>query len=196
MLLLVNIAYKDYASWKIENGEVIEKFKENHSIIYERLEPIYIVLEHIFGLAVGQEQVDEDLENIFLVGFNYLNSQFDIIKIYFETLFQSNCEDFENYSNLVLYLLFIYDIKTDLENNEIDSDIEELNELETLIENSIMGRSENFDYLADQMNETLKIVYGKMNYEYVSIIDIFVEIAENLDLYIFEDEDIVLGNDF
>lgn len=191
-----NIIYKDYASWKIENHKVIETFKTNHSVIYERLEPVYIVLEHIFNLAVNQEEIDEDLETIFHVGFNYLNSQFEIIKIYFETLFQSKCDEFISYSNLILYLLFIFDIKSDLENNGIDSNIPELNELETLIENMIMERSENFDYINDKTNETLKIVYGKMNYEYVSIIDIFVEIAENLDLYIFEDEEIVLGNDF
>ncbi|MBN2605391.1 MAG: hypothetical protein JXR62_06200 [Bacilli bacterium] len=196
MLLLDNIIYKDYASWKIENHKVIETFKTNHSVIYERLEPVYIVLEHIFNLAVNQEEIDEDLETIFHVGFNYLNSQFEIIKIYFETLFQSKCDEFISYSNLILYLLFIFDIKSDLENNGIDSNIPELNELETLIENMIMERSENFDYINDKTNETLKIVYGKMNYEYVSIIDIFVEIAENLDLYIFEDEEIVLGNDF
>jgi hypothetical protein len=196
MLLLDNIIYKDYASWKIENHKVIETFKTNHSVIYERLEPVYVVLEHIFNLAVNHEEVDEDLETIFHVGFNYLNSQFEIIKIYFETLFQSKCDEFTNYSNLILYLLFIFDIKSDLENNQIDSNIPELNELETLIENMIMERSENFDYINDKTNETLKIVYGKMNYEYVSIIDIFVEIAENLDLYIFDDEEIVIGNDF
>jgi len=193
---LDNLIYKDYASWKIENHEVIETFKTNHSIIYERLEPVYAVLEYIFDLAVNHEEVDEDLETIFHVGFNYLNAQFDIIKIYFETLFQSKCDDFSIYSNLILYLLFIFDIKSDLENNKIDSNISELNELETLIENMIMERSESFDYINDKMNETLKIVYAKMNYEYVSIIDIFVEIAENLNLFIFEDDEIILGDDF
>ncbi|MBU1020235.1 MAG: hypothetical protein KJ847_03400 [Firmicutes bacterium] len=190
-----NLIYKDYASWKIENHEVIETFKTNHSIIYERLEPVYVVLEHIFDLAVNQEEVDEDLETIFHVGFNYLHAQFDIIKIYFETLFQSKCDDFANYSNLILYLLFIFDIKSDLENNEIDSNIPELNDLEVLIENMIMERSEKFDFINDKMNETLKVVYAKMNYEYVSIIDIFVEIAENLGLFVFEEDEIVLGND-
>lgn len=196
MWLLDNLIYKDYASWKIENHEVIDIFKTNHSIIFERLEPVYVVLEHIFDLAVNHEEVDEDLETIFHVGFNYLNAQFDIIKIYFETLFQSKCDDFANYSNLILYLLFIFDIKSDLENNKIDSNISELNELETMIENMIMERTENFEYINDKMNETLKIVYSKMNYEYVSIIDIFVEIAENLNLFIFEDDEIILGNDF
>lgn len=196
MWLLDSAIFKDYASWKIENLTVIEEFKTNGSVIYERLEPVYAVLEHIFDLAVNQQEIDEDLETIFHIGFNYLNSQFDIVKIYFETLFQSNCDDFGKYSNLIIFLLFIFDIRSDLENNKISSDISELNELETLIENMIMERTENFDYIKHKMNETLKIVYGKMNYEYVSIIDIFVEIAENLNIYVFEDEEILLGTDF
>ncbi len=124
-----------------------------------------------------------------------MHSQFEIIRIYFETLFQSHCDDFVNYSEMVLYLLYIYDIRTDMENNDINSDISELNELETCIENMIMERRADFDYIKDQMNETLKIVFSKMDYDYVSIVDIFVEIAENLGIFIYEDNELVLGTD-
>ena len=126
-----NIIYKDFASWKIENTQIIEQFDKNSSVVYERLEPVYEVLNHIYDMVVDQNEIDEDLETIFQVGFNYLNTQFDVIKIYFETLFQSKCEDFDEYSNLIVFLLYIYDLRTDLENNDINSDIEELNDLET-----------------------------------------------------------------
>ena len=121
---LDNIIYKDFASWKIENTQIIEQFDKNSSVIYERLEPVYEVLNHIYDMVVDKNEIDEDLETIFQVGFNYLNSQFEIIKIYFETLFQSKCEDFDEYSGLIVLLLYIYDLRTDLENNDIDSDIE------------------------------------------------------------------------
>lgn len=190
-----NVIYRDFASWKIENHEVIETFHENESVIYDRLEPIYSVLNHIYDLLVEEKEIDDDLDTIFQAGFSYLHSQFEIIRIYFETLFQSHCDDFVNYSEMVLYLLYIYDIRTDMENNDINSDISELNELETCIENMIMERRDDFDYIKDQMNETLKIVFSKMNYDYVSIVDIFVEIAENLGVFIYEDNELVLGSD-
>jgi len=192
---LDNVIYRDFASWKIENHEVIETFHENESVIYDRLEPIYSVLNHIYDLLVEEKEIDDDLDTIFQAGFSYLHSQFEIIRIYFETLFQSHCDDFVNYSEMVLYLLYIYDIRTDMENNDINSDISELNELETCIENMIMERRDDFDYIKDQMNETLKIVFSKMNYDYVSIVDIFVEIAENLGVFIYEDNELVLGSD-
>ena len=190
-----NLIYKDFASWKIENHEIIETFQKNESVIYDRLDPIYSVLNHIYDLLVEENKIDEDLDIIFRTGFNYLHTQFEIIRIYFDTLFQSQCDDFVNYSEMVLYLLYIYDIRTDMENNDIDSDIAELNELETCIENMIVERRTDFDYIKDQMNETLKIVFTKMDYDYISIVDIFVEIAENLGIFIYEDDELIIGQD-
>ena len=190
-----NLIYRDYASWKIENHEMIETFQKNESVIYDRLDPVYTVLNHIYDLLVEEQKIDEDLDTIFIAGFNYLHSQLEIIKIYYEKLFQSKCDDFINYSEMVLYLLFIFDIRTDLENNEINSDIEELNELETSIENMIMERGTDFDYIKNQMNETLKTVFDKLDYDFISIVDIFVEIAESLGIFIYEDDDLVIGKE-
>ena len=179
----------------MENHETIEIFEENNSVIYERIEPVYEVVNHIYDLLVEEKEVSEELDIIFTAGFNYLFTQYETIKIYYEKLFQSNCDDFLKYSEMVLYLLYIYDIRSDMENNDIDSDIPELNELETCIENLIVDRSTDFDYIKNEMNKTLKVVFDKMNYDYVSIVDIFVEIAENLGIFIYEDNDLVLGND-
>jgi|LGOV01.1.fsa_nt_gb hypothetical protein len=192
---LDNSIYKDYASWKIENSETLEVFNDNSSVIYERLEPVYVVLNHIYDMVVEKKDVDEDLETIFQVGFNYLNTQFDIIKIYYETLFQSKCDDFVEYSDMILFLLYIFDLRADMESNDIDSDIEELNDLETNIENMIMEKRDDHEFINSKMNETLSIVFDLMDYEYVSIIDVFVEIAENLGLFIYEDKELVIGRE-
>lgn len=164
-------------------------------MIYERLEPVYLVLEHIYDLACEQQELDEDLETIFNIGFNYMHSQFSVIKIYFESLFQSNCEDFEDYHEMLLFLMYIFDVRTDLENHAINSDLESLNNAETYIENMIMERRKDFDFVRNMMNEALKDVFDQIDYEYVSIIDIYVEIAENLGIFVFENDEIVLGKD-
>ncbi len=190
-----NSIYKDYASWKIENNDTIEEFIKNHSIIYERIEPVYEVLNHIYHMIVEKQEVDEDLETIFEVGFNYLNTQFEIIKIYFETLFQSKCDDFVEYSDMILFLLYIFDLRADMESNDIDTDIVELDDLEVNIENMIMERRDDHEFINSKMNETLPIVFDLMDYEYVSIVDVFVEIAENLGIFIYEDKELVIGKE-
>jgi len=190
-----NFILKDYASWKIENHKMLETFKENNNLIYERLEPIYQVLEHIYDLACDNDNIDEDYKTIFEVGFNYLHSQLNVIKIYYESLFQSNCTDFSHYGEMLLFLLYIYDVRTDLENHGCDSDMDTLNRTETYIENMIMERREDYDYVRNMMNESLKEVFDSIDYEYVSIIDIYVEIAESLGIFLYEDDDLIIGED-
>lgn len=190
-----DLIYKDYAAWKLENIQILEQFQSNKSVIYDRLEPVYVVLEHIYKLLCDQEELDEDMETIFEVGFNYLNQQFEVIKIYFETLFQSNCEDFNDYSEMLLYLIYLLDIRNDVEAQGFSSDIEELNELETEIENMIMERRADYVYIGDKMNEKLDAVFTRLNFEFVSITDIFVEIAESFGIFIYEDAEFVLGKE-
>lgn len=186
---------KDYASWKMENYQMIEKFKQNDSPIYDRLEPVYLVLEHIYDLACDEDELDEDLEHIFNVGFQYLYSQLNITKIYYESLFKSNCQDFNEYSELLLFLLYIIDLRNDLEGHDIDSDLDVLNKTESYIENMIMERRQDFDYVRNLMNQAIKEVFELVEYDYVSIIDIYVEIAENLGIFIYEDDEFIIGKE-
>ena len=65
----------------MENNEIIQKFIGNNNPIYRRLEPIHLVLDHIYNLVVEDNQMDEDFETVFEVGFNYLHAQFEVIKI-------------------------------------------------------------------------------------------------------------------
>lgn len=189
------VLLKDFASWKMENDQIFHEFEANNNIIYERLEPVYKVLNYLYNQVCEGEELDEDKETIFQVGFNYLHSQFEVIKIYYETLFQSSCDDFMDYSEMLLYLLYIFDVKNDLENHGYDSEIEELNDLETSIENMIVERRKDDLYLKTQMNLVLDKVFKDIDYEFVSIIDIFVEIAETFGLFLYEEEEIVLGHE-
>ena len=190
-----NLLYKDYAAWKLENQETLEQFQKNGNMIYDRLEPVYAVLNHIYDLVVEGADLDEDFELIFQSGFEYLSIQFDVIKIYYDTLFQKNCDDFIEYSELLLYLIYISDVKTDLDSNDLDSDIDVLNDLEETIENMIMERNNDTVYVANVFNTVFEEVFKSLQYEYISIVDIFSEIAESLGIYLYEDEEYVVGNE-
>lgn len=190
-----NLIYKDYAAWKLENQEMLEQFQSNNNMIYDRLEPIYAVLNHIYDLVVEGVELDDDYGLIFHTGFDYLSTQFEIIKIYYNTLFQDNCDDFLEYSELLLYLIYISDVRNDLDVNNIDSDIQSMNDLEETIENMIMDRNNDKVYATNLFNTVFEEVFKTLNYEYVSIVDIFSEIAEALGIYLYEDADYVIGNE-
>ena len=186
---------KDFVNWKLDNIEVLERFKHHGSLIYDRLEPVYVVLNYIYEKAVEDKQISEELETIFQVGLNYLHAQFEVIRIYFEKLFSSDCVLFEDFTPLVGYLLFISDLRADLEAFENDIDFSELNEVETLIENMIAQRREEFEYAANRLNKATYSIVKHLDFEYVSIIEIFVEITENLKIPLSTDEAFLIGKD-
>ncbi len=189
-----NLILQDYANWKMENVEVLERFKHNDSVIYDRLEPVYAVLNHIYEKAL-EEELSEDLETIFQVGLNYLHNQFEIIRVYYDKLFESDCELFESFAPLVGYLLFISDLRSDLEEYEEQIDFEPLDQLETTIENMIAERDDRFEYAAQQLNNISQKIVDQLDFQYVSVIDIYVEIAENLGVSLSTDEPFVIGED-
>ena len=96
---------------------------------------------------------------------------------------------------MLLFLIYIFDVRTDLENHGYNSDIDELNNAETYIENMIMERREDHNYARNLLNEAFKVVFDDIDYEYISIIDIYVEIAENFGIYMFEDEELLIGKE-
>jgi hypothetical protein len=195
MLPLDKLIYKDFAGWKIENQQTFELFQQNRNVIYDRLEPIYVVLNHIYDMVVEGHEIDEDHEVIFETGFQYISNQFEVIKIYFDTLFQQNCDDFIEFSEMILYLFYISDVRNDLESNGIDFDHEILDDIETTIENMIMERRKELVYASDLVNKAFEKIFEDIDYHYVGIVDIFVEIAETLGIFLYEDDELVLGEE-
>ena len=190
-----DLILKDYVNWKFDNIDVLERFKHHESLIYDRLKPVYLVLEHIYDSIVEHGESRDEYETIFQVGLNYLHSQFEIIRIYFEKLFKADCVQFEIYTPLVGYLLFINDIRADLETVDEEIDFSELNEVETLIENMIAEKGDEFEYAANRLNEATKKLVKNLDFQYVGIVDIFTEIADNLGIDTHDDKPFIIGKD-
>ncbi len=190
-----HIVLKDFANWKMENIEILERFKSNRSLLYDRLEPVYVVLNHIYESAVENQELNEDYQTIFQVGLNYLHTQFEVVKVYYEKLFESDCELFESYTSLVGYLLFISDFRADLEEYEDELDCSDLSEVETMIENMVAERDERFSYAAERLNNAVNNIKSQLDFDYISIIDIFLEIADNLNLNLPTRKPFVIGKD-
>ncbi len=190
-----HIVLKDYANWKMDNIETIEKLRGNDSLLYRRFEPVYKVLNNIYERAVEEETLSDDMRTIFQVGFNYLHMQFEVVRIYFEKLFESDCEAFEKYTPLIGYLLYIADVRSDLEDYEDSVDFSELNDVETLIENMIAEKDPRFDYAEERLYKAVENIKGQLDFEYVGVVDIFVEIAGNLGVELSKRDPFVIGEE-
>lgn len=190
-----DIILKDFANWKLENDELLERFRAIDSKIYRRLEPVIAVLNYIYQRAIHQGSLNEDLETIFNVGLSYLNTQFEVIKIYYQTLFGSDCSEIEEFGILVNYLLFINDFRSDLERFEDYVEVEKLDEVETLIEDMIAQRDNDVDTAKQALDLAVMSIVKLLDYEYTPIIDIFYEIAKSLGIGLSDDDHSIIGKD-
>ncbi len=190
-----HIVLKDYENWKMDNVTFIEQMKSDGTILYRRIEPVYAVLDKIYAMSVKEENIDEDLEIIFQIGFNYLHGQITLIRLYRDKLFGADHERFVRFSPLLGYLLSIHDIRSDLENHEEELDFSRIDDVESLIETMIAEGDTRFDYAGDRLKKAVDELTDVLDSEYAGTVDIFVEIARNLGIGLTEGETYVVGRD-
>ena len=64
--------YLDYASWKAENKEFINKLVKTQSITIRRFSPVIAVFDYLFERVCNKEKLSQDEELFFSMGFDYI----------------------------------------------------------------------------------------------------------------------------
>lgn len=187
---------KEYNQWLSEHQHFILHLREHDSSLYTRISPIYEVLNHLKEESEENEkQFDDDTFKIFQVGLEYLHSQVFTCKLYLENTFHQNFHLFLEYDMVIGYLLYLEDLRYELEDNQLSYD-------KRLLERLI-------DYLENLMNQTLEIpdninlyvdsevhkIADTSKWDFKSIIDIFVEIAETLGIELYIENEYLVGED-
>ncbi len=187
---------KEYNLWLKENQHFILHLKEHESTLFTRLSPIYVVLNYFTEEIQNKRLVlDEDIYKIFQVGFEYLHSQIYTCKLYLENTFKNNFHDFLNYDNIIGYILYLEDLRYEVLESGVDFDEslynKSVNKLEEIM-NKAQKTPENINLLID--SEVHNMV-DTDKWDFHSIIDIFVEIAETLEIELYTETDYVIGKD-
>jgi hypothetical protein len=187
--------FREYLAWIAENNDFYMELKEHETMLYDRFLPIYAVLDHIYReVKSDRMQFDADLERIFHVGLEFLHDQFDTCKLYLETRFKGDLHAFLVYAPVVSHILFVEDVRYELKEKGFDED-ERLDRLLDHLEMILEERGEVDENLGIYVDSVVKDVIGDADFELYGIIDIFMDVAETFGLYLFENEDIVLGKD-
>jgi len=188
--------FKEYLAWITENHEFYMELKEHESPLYDRFLPVYAVLDHIYREVRGDKmQFDGDLKRIFNIGLEFLHDQFETCKLYLETKFHQDLHAFMEYAEIINAILFVEDVRFELEEKEIDYPAEKLEDLLDRLEQIIEEKGGAGETVALYVDSVVNDVIGEADFELYGIIDIFVDVAETFGLFLFEDEEIVLGKD-
>lgn len=187
---------KEFRSWYKENKELYAEFMHHDSVLFDRFQPVIEVLNHIESeIATGSLEANDDIDKIFGVGLEYINDQFQTVKMYLETYFNDDLHAFLDYDKVINALLYLEDVRYELDEKglkTVDLQIEQLmEELEAILESG----KEVPDTFNLYVDDVLQQAIGDKLSEFVGIIDIFVDVAETFGLYFGEAEDIVIGRD-
>ena len=188
--------FSEFVSWKTENADLLEELREHEAVVFDRIYPVLEVLNQMEKrVGSGSLPMDADLRKIFDVGFAFLSEQVDTCRMYLETYFKNDLHAFFEYESVINYVLFVEDVRYELEEKNVkyDEDAAEalLDELERVIAEK-QPVSENLGlYVDDRVNR----IIGDNDSDMYGIIDIFTDVADTLGIALYEDDEIVIGKD-
>jgi len=186
---------KEYQSWYSENREFFEGLKSHQSALYTRLYPVYDVLYYLYKENKKCDSLDEDLDKIVQVGLEYLHQQLFTCKLYYEKFFDKDFHAFLEYDRVINYLLFLEDLKYELNEKKIDYNQTDFEDIIEYLESMISEKKDVPENLNVYIDSKISNLIQLDSYEFHSIIDIFVEIADTLGLSFEEEENIIIGED-
>ncbi|MCK4552379.1 MAG: hypothetical protein KAU02_05615 [Tenericutes bacterium] len=185
----------EYKLWVKENQKFIEHLKNHDSSLYTRIMPIYEVLNFLYGEYLqNPKNITKEIYKIFQVGFEYLHTQIFTSKVYLEKTFNNDFHKFLEYNSIIGYLLYIEDLRYELKEHNLSSDDQLINDLVIYLENLMTNKDdipENTNLYVDR--EVHKMIDGSLDFH--SIIDIFVDIAETLEIDLFNETDYIIGKE-
>lgn len=173
--------YEDYLSYMNEVQELIEMMINNNSTIYYVLNDVIKVTDYIYRFHEENENIDEDLEEIFDIGFGFLANTLEDLKTYYYDYFEKDIDKFNYYSELMLYSVYIEDYKGYLEVNDLlNDDVEKaLNELIYQIDSILVNKKPYDKSFVLSLDSVINTVLP-MDADYKPVYNVFRMIVEEL----------------
>ena len=171
--------FEDYRSYKDEHIELIDELLEIKSKIISRFTHVLAICEYIS--ALNEDELNDDLINIFDVAFEYLSRQIDTIETIYKKDYRNNLDAFNGASRTINLLLHIDDFLKEYEtlDNFNEEGKEDLSKLyDDVLEEAEKGKDINDIYFGI-LND---LVYKLFPQDYRSVNDILYDVAIELDL--------------
>jgi len=107
--------YDDYINYLSECMELIDKLKETSSPLNLIIDDVIKVTDYIYQQYDKKIKIDDDLEEIFSLGFGYLSNALSEIKTYYEDSFDKDINKLNNYATLIIDYIILDDFKAFLD---------------------------------------------------------------------------------
>ena len=176
--------YDDYNKYIIENEELLNYLKSSNSSVLYCLADVLEVLDYVYKKYVDKVKIENELEEIFEIGFGYLSNCLIDINTYYNDYFGKDIILFNKYSTLIIYSILLDDVKGYLLSEErlTEERSEMLDKAAKLIEGTLINIKEINPEDVAEIEDILEMVLPKKN-NYKPVYTVFAMIAEELGIY-------------
>lgn len=176
--------YDDYNKYIIENEELLNYLKSSNSSVLYCLADVLEVLDYVYKKYVDKVKIENELEEIFEIGFGYLSNCLIDINTYYKDYFGKDIILFNKYSTLIIYSILLDDVKGYLLSEErlTEERSELLDKAAKLIEGTLINIKEINPEEVAEIEDILEMVLPKKN-NYKPVYAVFAMIAEELGIY-------------
>lgn len=176
--------YDDYNKYIIENEELLNYLKSSNSSVLYCLADVLEVLDYVYKKYVDKVKIENELEEIFEIGFGYLSNCLIDINTYYKDYFGKDIILFNKYSTLIIYSILLDDVKGYLLSEErlTEERSELLDKAAKLIEGTLINIKEINPEEVAEVEDILEMVLPKKN-NYKPVYAVFAMIAEELGIY-------------
>lgn len=176
--------YNEFANWKLENDDLLTEMENKAPDVYFRFKHILNVVDHYYNKLIDDKDYSADDDAIFRTGFYYLVDQIDDIQTLLEKVYKDNVEELNKHSKEINLFLNTIDFQTELLNNELDNneDIQRLMDFDQDVYHYLTKKNPIPDNFYEELDLLTLNIFRRLNINYYSVNDIFLEIADELNI--------------
>ena len=177
-------AYHEYANWKLENNELLNKLNTEAEDIFFRFKHIIDVTNYFYDKLIDDANYAEQDDVIFKSGFYYLADQLEELKVLLKDVFNNDLNEAKKYFREINLFFNTLDFQAELINNDIElgADLETLMTFDKKVYEYLERKQNAPDELFAELDKITNNIYQKLNSNYYSINNIFLEIADELNI--------------
>lgn len=176
--------FDDYGNFIEEHEELINKLKDSSSVILTVINDVMKVLDYVYEQYLAGDKIEEDLIDIFDIGFGYFSNVMLDVNVYYKDYFNLNLDILNYYGSLITYSKHLEDFKYYLESEELLSDerketIEKvLDKIELILKEKMSYSKEDIDNFEDDIKEIMPY-----HDSFKPVYSVFLMITEELNIF-------------
>jgi len=186
--------FLDYKSFKDTNEDLLMQLIKNNSLIIARFKYVIAVVDYLYDQAVFEKkELDNNENEIFEVGYQYVYDRFMTINMFKEQVFKNNLFEMERFAKSLNLLFYIEDFLDEVDSfeGETKNEHKRLADLETSVTEMIENKHQVQDEMFALVDDISMQIFSSLGIEYYGIPDIYYDIALDLDLIKEDDPDFI-----